>query len=137
MKTMPDTNQAASFLQTASADVPARFVNRNLHRLWQTRRLQATLLRPFRRILHPLLVWLRRDAMRLGNASPDSLRRVGWETLALGLLLGPLAFLMLLPLLILLFPAALLIGLAGVAAAALQADDEELEHHSLAWHALH
>lgn len=137
MKTMPDTNQAASFQQTASADVPARFINRNLHRLWQTRRLQATLLRPFRRILHPLLVWLRRDALHLGHTPPASLRRVGWESLALGLLLGPLAFLMLLPLLLLLFPAALLIGLAGVAAAALQADAEEVEHHSLAWHALH
>lgn len=137
MKTMPDTNQAASFLQTASADVPARFINRNLHRLWQTRRLQATLLRPFRRILHPLLVWLRRDALHLGHTPPARLRRVGWESLALGLLLGPLAFLMLLPLLLLLFPAALLIGLAGVVAAALQADAEEVEHHSLAWHALH
>lgn len=137
MKTMPDTTQAASFQQTASADVPARFINRNLHRLWQTRRLQATLLRPFRRILHPLLVWLRRDALHLGHTPPSSLRRVGWESLVLGLLLGPLAFLMLLPLLILLFPAALLIGLAGVAAATLQADAEEAEHHSLAWHALH
>ena len=137
MKTMPDTNQAASFQQTASADVPARFINRNLHRLWQTRRLQATLLRPFRRILHPLLVWLRRDALHLGHTPPASLRRVGWESLALGLLLGPLAFLMLLPLLLLLFPAALLIGLAGVAAATLQADAEEAEHHSLVWHALH
>ncbi len=137
MKTMPDTNQAASFLQTASADVPARFINRNLHRLWQKRRLQATLLRPFRRILHPLLVWLRRDALHLGHTPPSSLHRVGWESLALGLLLGPLAFLMLLPLLILLFPAALLIGLAGVAAAALQADAAEVEHHSLAWHTLH
>jgi hypothetical protein len=137
MKTMPDTNQAASFQQTASADVPARFINRNLHRLWQRRRLRATLLRPFRRILRPLLVWLRRDALRLRHTPPASLRRVGWESLALGLLLGPLAFLMLLPLLLLLFPAALLIGLAGVAAAALQADAEETEHHSLAWHALH
>ena len=92
MKTMPDTNQAASFQQTASADVPARFINRNLHRLWQTRRLQATLLRPFRRILHPLLVWLRRDALHLGHTPPASLRRVGWESLALGLLLGPRRF---------------------------------------------
>jgi len=137
MKTMPDTNQAASFQQTASADVPARFVNRNLHRLWQTRRLQATLLRPFRKILRPLLVWLRRDALHLGNTSSAGLSRAGWESLALGLLLGPLAFVMLLPLLLLLFPVALFIGLAGVAAAALQADAEEVEHHGLAWHALH
>lgn len=134
---MPETQQAASFEQTASADDTARFVNRNLHRIWQARRMKATLLRPFRKVLRPLLVWLRQEHFHVrGGRRGDppaalKLRQAGWESLALGLVLGPLVFLMLLPLLILMFPVALFIGLAGLAAAALQTGVEDSRHHLL------
>ncbi|HCN30802.1 MAG TPA: hypothetical protein DIT64_19190 [Verrucomicrobiales bacterium] len=143
MKTMPDPTQAAPFQETASADDAAHFVNRNLHRVWQTRRMKATLLRPFRKVLRPLLVWIRQEHFHVKSGlrgQPPAgleLRKAGWETLALGLVLGPLVFLMLLPLLILMFPAALLFGLASVAGSALQAGADDAEQHALTWHAAH
>lgn len=146
MNTIPDTStgQAASFQPAASAkNAEARFVNRNLHRLWQFRRMRATFLRPFRKVFRPLLVWLRQEHVfvksgRVG-APPMGLKlkQFGWETIALGIILGPLAFIMLLPLLILIFPVAVVIGLAAVMVAAMQTDSEDAEHHTLAWHALH
>lgn len=145
MNTIPDTTgQEASFHQAASAkNAEARFVTRNLHRVWQFRRMQATFLRPFRQALRPLLVWLRQEHVFVKSGQSVAplvsvnLRQFGWETTALGLIIAPLAFIMLLPLLILIFPVTVLIGLAAVIVAALQADAEEVEHHTLAWHALY
>lgn len=145
MNTIPDTNhQAASFQQAATAhNAEARFVTRNLHRVWQLRRMQATLLRPFRRAIRPLLVWLRQEHVFVKSGHHGAppvglnLRQFGWDTIALSTVLAPLAFIMLLPLLIIIFPVAVLIGLAGVVASSLQADADDLEHHSLTWHAIH
>ncbi len=144
MKTMPDSfwGQAASFQQTATADAPARFVNRNLHRVWQLRRMKASLLHPFRKVLRPLLHWLRQEHIHVqagGHGDPPvglNLKNFGWGSIALSVILAPLAFLILLPLLILIFPVVACIGLAGAALATMQSDDD-LDHHSLAWYALH
>lgn len=145
MNTIPDTyGQAASFQQVASAkNAEARFFNRSLHRVWQFRRMQATLLRPFRKALRPLLVWLRQEHVYVHSGHHSAppvglkLRQFGWETIALATILAPLAFIMLLPLLILIFPAVVIIGLAGVVVASMQTDAEDVQHHSLAWHAMH
>lgn len=127
----PLQGQAASFQLVAPAhNAEARFVTRNLHRIWQLRRMQATLLRPFRQALRPLLVWLRQDHVFVKSGQQGvppvglRLRHFGWETLVLSLVLGPLAFIMLLPLLILIFPAFVVIGLAAVVANALRDDAE-------------
>lgn len=140
----PQRGQAASFQQAATAhNAEARFVTRHLHRVWQLRRMKATFLRPFRQALRPLLVWLRRDHIFVKNGQHGEppvglhLKQFGWETIALGLVLGPLAFIMLLPLLILIFPVVVLVGCGAVAASALQADAEDAEHHTLTWHAMH
>ena len=140
----PQRGQAASFQQAATAhNAEARFVTRNLHRVWQFRRMQATFLRPFRQALRPLLVWLRQEHVFVKSGMQGSppvglhLKQFGWETIALSLVLGPLAFIMLMPLLILIFPAAVLIGLAAVLVAAVQTDAEDVEHHTLTWHAMH
>lgn len=147
MKTMPDSTleQAAAFQTTASADDVVRFVNRNLKRIWQRRRMKATLLRPFRTVLRPLLHWLRREHFHVRGDGPGSapvglnLRLAGSESLALGLglILGPRAFIFLLPLLIIIFPVAVLFGVAGIAAASLQTDADDVEHHTLVWHTMH
>ncbi|WP_395750661.1 hypothetical protein [Prosthecobacter sp.] len=141
---VPVSGQAASIQQAVCAhDAEARFVTRNLHRVWQTRRMKATFLRPFRRALRPLLVWLRQDHVYVQHgelgAPPVGLRlkQFGWETIALSIILGPLAFIMLLPLLIVIFPVAVLIGLGAVIAAAVQTDAEDVEHHTLTWHTMH
>ena len=139
----PQRGQAASFQQAATAhNAEARFVTRNLHRVWQFRRMKATFLRPFRQALRPLLVWLRQEHIFVESGQHGTppvglhLKQFGWETIALGLVLGPLAFIMLLPLLILIFPVVVLVGCGAVAASALQADAEDAEHHTLTWHAM-
>ncbi len=145
MNTIPDctTDQVASKDHATHADAPARFVNRNMNRIWRHHRLLATLLRPFRRVLRPLLVWLRQEHVYIQSDQPGAppvglnLRQFGWESIALGILLAPLAFIMLLPLLIIIFPVAVCIGLFGIAAAAVQTDADDVDHHSLTWHALH
>lgn len=141
---VPPRGQAASFQQAATAhNAEARFVTRNLHRVWQFRRMQATFLRPFRQAMRPLLVWLRQDHIFVKNGQHGmppvglKLKQFGWETIALSLVLGPLAFIMLLPLLILIFPVAVLIGLAAVLVTALQTDADDVDHHTLTWHAIH
>lgn len=147
MNTIPDTHsgQAAPFHPTASSkNAEARFINRNLHRLWQTRRMKAKLLHPFRKVLRPLASWLRREHFHVSEgqagqpSSPLNLRHAGWKSLVLGVVLGPLAFIMLLPLLILIFPVLVVVGIAAVCAAAWQTNaEEDVGHHNLAWHALH
>jgi hypothetical protein len=146
MNTIPDPHrgQAASFQQAASAkNAEARFVNRSLHRVWQLRRMQATLLRPFRIALRPLLVWLRQEHVFTNSGQLSArpvglqLKEFGWETLAAGVIFAPLAFILLLPLLIIIFPIAVLIGLGATVVAAIQTDAEDEEHHSLSWHAMH
>lgn len=139
----PPRGQAASFQQAATAhNAEARFVTRNLHRVWQLRRMKATFLRPFRQALRPLLVWLRQEHVFVQSGQHGTppvglnLKQFGWETIALSLILAPLAFIMLLPMLIVIFPVVVLIGLGAVAASAMQADAEVAEHHSLAWHAI-
>lgn len=144
MNTMPDSSeQAASFQRTASASHYVRFVNRNLHRISQTSRMRATLLHPFRKVLRPLLHWLRQEHFYVASDRAGQppvglhLRTAGWESLALGILLAPLAFLLLLPLLVLIFPVAVIIGVAAMMATTAQTDSDDTEHHTLAWHALH
>lgn len=139
----PQRGQAASFQQAVCAhDAEARFVTRNLHRVWQIRRMKATFLRPFRQALRPLLVWLRRDHIFVKNGQHGDppvglqLKQFGWETIALSLILGPLAFIILLPMLIVIFPVAVLIGLAAMVVAAMQSDADDTEHHTLTWHAM-
>lgn len=105
--------------------------------------MKATFLRPFRQALRPLLVWLRQEHVFVESGQRGAppvglkLKQFGWETIALSIILLPLAFIILLPMLIVIFPVAVLIGCGAFAASALQADVEEVDHHSLGWHAVH
>ncbi len=129
--------------QTTSADAPARFVTRNLHRVWQVRRMQATLIRPFRKVLRPFAHWLQQEHFFVTTgdaASPKSglnLRTFGWETIVLCTILGPIVFLMLLPLLLIIMPVVAFVFLAAMAATAIQTGADDDDYHSIAWHALH
>jgi hypothetical protein len=93
--------------------------------------------------LRPLLVWLRQEHIFVESGQQGTppvalhLKQFGWETIALSLVLAPLAFIMLLPLLILIFPVAVLVGVCAVVAAAVQTDADDVEHHTLTWHAMH
>ena len=145
MKTLAESQSELvdSTHQTTSADAPARFVTRNLHRIWQIRRMQATLLRPFRKVLRPFAHWLQQEHffVETGEAATQReglhLRTFGWETIALGTILAPLAFLMLLPLLLIILPVAAFVGLAAMIATAMQTGAEDAENHSIAWNTPH
>ena len=105
--------------------------------------MQATLLRPFRIALRPLLVWLRREHRFMAGGQQGAppvgikLKQFGWETIAACIIFTPLAFILLLPLLIIIFPIAVLIGLGATVVAGIQTDADDAEHHTLAWHAMH
>ncbi|MDB6003451.1 MAG: hypothetical protein JWR15_438 [Prosthecobacter sp.] len=105
--------------------------------------MKATFLRPFRQALRPLLVWLRRDHIFVKNGQHGDppvgvqLKQFSWETIAVSLLLAPLAFIILLPMLIVIFPVAVLVGLGAVIASTVQSDADDAEHHTLAWHTMH
>jgi hypothetical protein len=133
MKTFAESQSELvdSSYQTTSADAPARFVTRNLHRVWQIRRMQVTLLRPFRKVLRPLAHWLMEEHFYVETgeaAAPKTglhLRTLGWESMALGVVLAPLVFLMLLPLLLIILPVAAFVGLLALIASAVQTGMEE------------
>ncbi len=123
---------AMSSLDISSATAPARVVDRNLSRIWHLRRiLRIPVLQPFRKTLRPLLRWAlkphvfvagdQQGAARVGlNLKPASI-----ITLVLSILLGPLVFLMLLPLVLILLPVALIIGGIAVAITSMQTTAEE------------
>ncbi len=127
MNTIPDNEGQAASIQTAK-NAEARFVTRNLHRVWQIRRMQAVLLRPFRQAIRPLLVWIRQEHIYVQtghHGTPPvglNLRQLSWGTVALSAVLAPLAFIMLLPLLIVILPVVALIGLVSSAVSAWQTD---------------
>lgn len=94
---------------------------------WIYRRvLTSGLVEPFRKVLRPLIRWLFQphfkcwDGPRHESRIDIPMRRPSMGTLGLSIVLGPLVFLMLLPLVLVLVPVAALIGVAAVMAASMQ-----------------
>lgn len=90
--------------------------------------VQSTLLAPFRELLAPLARWLMQPHVHMrseeaGGAPVDvPLRRPSLLVITLGIVLGPLVFVMLLPLILILVPAVVVMGFVGVLIAALPTD---------------
>jgi hypothetical protein len=105
--------------------------------------LRSPLFHPFRSALRPLLRWTFKSHLFVYDEErPDSpigvnLKPLSIVTLVLAVLIGPLVFVMLLPLVLILMPVALLFGMLGVATTSAQTDDDDSQHHTLLWHALH
>lgn len=94
---------------------------------WIYRRLlQSGVVEPFRKVLRPLIRWMFQphfavwDGSRHESKVDVSLQKPSMGTLVLSVVLGPLVFLMLLPLILILVPVAALIGIAAVMAASVQ-----------------
>lgn len=123
---------AAPSLDISAATAPARVIDRSLGRIWNLRKLLRTpLLQPFRKALRPLIRWAIKPhvsvaAEQQGNARVGvNLKPLSASTIVLSILLGPLVFLMLLPLVLILLPVALIIGSIAVAITSLQTTAEE------------
>ena len=136
MKTTPyfeAGHLAASSIENRGATEASRIVDRQLLRVWQYRRmLRSPLIQPFSKVLRPLI-------RRLFLSDPDG---VNFKLITIGitllmLLIVPLIFAMLLPLILILLPLAILAGLIGLAATSSQTDEEDSQHHSLVWHMVH
>lgn len=112
---------------------PTRMVDNHMARLWQYRRmLRSPFVQPFRKVLRPFI-------RRLFTADPDGMnfKLITLGLTLLALLLAPLVFVMLLPLVLILIPAAILFGIIGLVSTSNQADEDEIQHHSLTWHLMH
>ncbi len=94
--------------------------------------IRSGLMEPFRILLRPLRKWLLQPhvAIHAGEGDPElvdlPLRRPSTTTLVLSIILGPLVFVMLLPLLLILVPLALVIGFAAVVITTFKVNDDNL-----------
>ena len=94
--------------------------------------IKSGLMEPFRILLRPLRKWVLRRHVAIHPAEGDPallelpLRQPSTTTLVLSILLGPVVFVMLLPLLLILVPVALGIGLAALLVSASKATDENM-----------
>lgn len=110
---------------------------------WLYRRiLKSGVIEPVRKVLKPLLLWTFKPHITVHgegeqetrvdvNLKPPSTVVIVWWTI-----FGPLIFLMLLPLILILIPVIMVIGLAGIVVAAMQTDSDESQHQSLTTHVM-
>lgn len=129
---------------THGAREPSLIVDRNLRRIWNYRRvLRSPLFHPFHKVLQPLVRWVFASHLFVYDESrPDSpisvnLKPLTISILAMSVVLAPLIFVIILPLVLILVPAGVFFAMLGLVSSSFQADEDVTEHHSLAWHAIH
>lgn len=94
--------------------------------------IKSGLMEPFRILFKPLKRWVlaRHVSIHTAEGSAETvelpLRKPGAATLVLSILLAPLVFLMLLPLLLILVPLALGVAFIAMLAASLQSDEPSI-----------
>lgn len=117
-------------------------VHKNRPSVLYRRIMHSWLMQPYRRLLHPLWVWTWKPHVSfLSNEAPTekvyvNLKPPSTFVLVMSILLGPLFFVIFLPLIIITLPVAVFLGLLGVMIASMQTEKEEPIHHSLAWHVM-
>ena len=78
---------------------------------------------PFRHVLRPLLRWAWKPHLALfGGSELVNLRPPSTFAIVMSVILGPLVFVMLLPLILILVPAVLVVGVLAMLAASLQSE---------------
>jgi len=99
-------------------------------------------MQPYRRLLHPLWVWTWKPHLSiLSGVGPTervfvNLKPPSTFVLVMSVILGPLIFLMLLPLILILIPVAMFVGVLAVLIACLQCEADEPGPHSMALHVM-
>lgn len=121
---------AGPSLLADGANAPSRMVERNLSRLWSYRRmLRSPLVQPFRTVLRPLVRWVFSthvfvyDEERPGLPFRLNLKPLETTSALVGLLVAPLIFVLLLPLLLILVPIGVAFVMIALLASAMQFDD--------------
>ncbi len=105
----------------------------HLRDAWLYRRvLRSPIVEPFRKVLRPLVRWVFRPHLHVA-AGPDgqgsesvSLKQPSLATVAWWMVFGPLVFVMLLPLLLILVPVVMLLGIAAIIFSAFQEETEDI-----------
>lgn len=139
MKTTPDNQGGSTHApEPRSTSHAAAVIHRDdqLRKAWLYRRLlQSPVLQPFRKVLRPLLRWTFQPHFTVSDQAagrvplrldPPSATTVLWWAI-----FGPFIALMLLPLLLIIVPLALLIGLGALISISAQTDADE-QHVSVA-----
>ncbi len=91
--------------------------------------ISAAVLDPFRKLALPLARWLAGTHVSLPSDDPDKhavpveVSKTSLATIILSMTLGPIVFVMLLPLILILLPAFLVIGFLGLLATAFSFDE--------------
>lgn len=121
---------AGPSLLADGANAPSRMVERNLTRLWNYRRmLRSPLVQPFRTVLRPLVRWVFSthvfvyDEDRPGLPFTVNFKPLETTSVLVGLLVAPLIFVLLLPLLLIMVPAGVAFVVISLVASALQLDE--------------
>ncbi|MDB6139657.1 MAG: hypothetical protein JWO94_2729 [Verrucomicrobiaceae bacterium] len=99
--------------------------------------MHTPLMEPYRHLLRPLLRWAWKPHFAiLGGLELVNLKPPSTFALVMSIILGPLVFVMLLPLVLILVPVAMVVGVLAVLAACLQCEADTQGPHSMALHVL-
>lgn len=99
--------------------------------------MHTPLMEPYRHLLRPLLRWVWKPHFAiLGGPELINLKPPSTFALVMSIILGPLVFVMLLPLILILIPVAMVVGILAVLAACLQCEADQPGPHSMALHVL-
>ncbi len=99
--------------------------------------MHTPLMEPFRHVLRPLVRWAWRPHLTiLGMTERVNLKPPSTFAMVMSILLGPLIFLMLLPLILILIPVGMVVGVLAVLATSVQVEAEEPGPHSMNLHVL-
>ncbi len=99
--------------------------------------MHSPLMEPYRHLLRPLLRWAWKPHLAiLGGTELVNLKPPSTFALIMSIILGPLIFVMLLPLILILLPVGMVVGVLAVLAACLQCEADQPGPHSPALHVM-
>ncbi len=116
--------------------------HKNRPSLLYRRIMHSGMMEPYRRLLHPLWVWTWKPHLSiLSGESPTEKMYVNLKppstfALVMSVILGPLVFVMLLPLVLILVPVAIFVGVVAALAANVQCEVEAPGPHPLHLHVM-
>src|SRR3569623_352835 len=97
--------------------------------------MHSPLMEPYRHVLRPLKRWAWRPHLTvLGSSERGNLKPPSTFAMVMSVLLGPLIFLLLLPLILILIPVGMVVGVLAVLATSVQVEAEEPAPHSMNLH---
>lgn len=132
MDTHPENPAGPTTSPSVNANTAAAHpASGHLRDAWLYRRvLRSPIVEPFRKVLRPLVRWAFQPHLHVAADSDGSgkagvsLKEPSLATVAWWMVFGPLVFVMLLPLLLILVPVVMLLGIAAVIVSAFRAETD-------------